>query len=80
LLPVTEEDINAMLDETAVGALLGGARGAGPADRAGLVRLAARFADCMIAHEEIIEMELNPVFVYEEDAVAVDARAVVEES
>ena len=74
LLPVTADEVSAMLDETIVGRVLAGARGREHADRAAVIDLALRVGECFLAHDEIAELELNPVFVYANGVVGVDAR------
>jgi len=78
LLPVTPDEIETLLDRTAVGRLLGGVRGAAPADRAALVELIARFSDA-VRDWPIEEIELNPVTVLAEGCWILDAVAHREE-
>lgn len=61
LLPVTDSDIDEMLDATVLGRLLGGVRGRPPADRAALVDVIARIADGVRAWPAGFELDLNPV-------------------
>lgn len=78
LLPVTPDEIEILLDRTAVGRLLGGVRGSAPADRAALVELIARFSDA-VRDWPIEEIELNPVTVLAEGCWILDAVAHREE-
>jgi acetate---CoA ligase (ADP-forming) len=75
------------LDEAAIGAeigklkgakLLAGLRGAPPADTAALARIAARIGALMRARPEIAEIDLNPVTVLHEGAMALDALIVAD--
>ncbi len=61
LLPVTREEVERMVDETRLGRLLAGTRGAEPADRAALVDLLLRLADVVAGWPGGFELDLNPV-------------------
>lgn len=77
MLPIDEHEIDRMLAQTHVGrALLGGWQPVVRALRGLVVDLAAAFMAC----DDLAELELNPVFVYDDGVaddvvVAVDARA-----
>jgi acetyl-CoA synthetase (ADP-forming) len=75
VLPVDSDDIEAMMNECAVGRLLEGLRGGPAGDGAALRQLALELADCFLSNPELGELEVNPVFVYEKGAIALDARA-----
>lgn len=66
LLPVDAEQVEAMVEETRLGRLLAGVRGAPPADRAALVRTVLAVADLVAAWPEGFELDLNPVTVLPE--------------
>ena len=67
LLPITPERAEAMLSRTRLSALLAGARGAAPADRAALVRAMVALSDFGVTHGAAIEaVDLNPVAVLPE--------------
>lgn len=74
LLPLSEEEALSMLREIKGAPLLRGFRGQRMVDEkalaAGLVKL-ARIAE---EHEDIVEIDLNPVIAYPEGMVVVDAR------
>ncbi len=74
VLPVTEDDIRAMLGELRTFALLAGARGRPQADLDAVVRAAAAVGRCLLGNEDVAEVEVNPLFVYASGAEAVDAR------
>lgn len=61
VLPVDAAEIDRMLDETRVGMLLGGVRGAAPADRQALVQCIARLAEVTRDWPAGFELDLNPV-------------------
>ena len=63
LLPVDREDVELMLDETRLGTLLAGARGAEPADRAALVEAVTAVAALAGGWAPGFELDLNPVRV-----------------
>lgn len=63
VLPVDRSDIEAMIDETRLGALLAGARGAPPADRTALVETVLKLAFLACGVAEPFELDLNPVTV-----------------
>lgn len=64
-LLVTPADVEEMLDETRLGRLLAGVRGAPPADRAALVDAVCRVAH-LVATWPPGELDLNPVTVLEQ--------------
>ena len=79
--PVTEEDAREMLSETRGSRLLEGFRDRGPADVDALVDLILTVSRVIIEHDEIEELDLNPVFVHPdgEGLTVVDARIVLKE-
>jgi acetyltransferase len=80
VLPIDADDARAAIRETTAGRVLANPRGRTPANLEGLVQVMLRLGDCIMANPEISDIELNPVFVDENDAVAVDARAFLLES
>lgn len=64
-----------MLDEIRISTLLNGYRGRPPAHRDALADVILGVAACALAHNEIDEIEANPVFAFKDRAVVVDARA-----
>jgi len=74
--PVTDVDAAEMLDQLRGRALLDGFRGTPPADRAALVDVLQRISALVELVPEIVELDLNPVIVFERGAgaIAVDAR------
>jgi acetate---CoA ligase (ADP-forming) len=77
LLPLTREDVRAMLSEIKGAKLLRGHRGAPRADRDALVDAVMALAECVRSNPEIVEIEVNPLFAYEHGCVAVDVRAML---
>jgi succinyl-CoA synthetase beta subunit len=78
LAPITADEVRQALDELRSAALLRGFRGRPAADVASLVNLVVRLADAVVG-SDIVEVELNPVLVGRQGAVAVDALMIVEE-
>jgi acyl-CoA synthetase (NDP forming) len=78
---VTERDILDELTRLRGAELLGGARGAPPADTAALAAIILKVAALMRAVTDVIEIDLNPVVVYAQGqgACALDALVVVRE-
>lgn len=74
VLPVDEEEIREMLGELRTHGLLAGARGRPAADVGAIVSAARAVAACILEHDEVAEVEVNPLFVYASGAEAVDAR------
>ena len=57
--------------------LLDGFRGKPKADIQAIVDVLMKISDLVTKHEEIFEMDLNPVFIYEKGLVCVDARIIL---
>ncbi len=77
--PLDVDTVHEMLEELGSRDLLKGVRGQAPRDIAALascVLAVARLADEM---EEVVAVDLNPVFLYERGVVAVDARVLLRE-
>jgi acetyl coenzyme A synthetase (ADP forming)-like protein len=77
VLPVSTVDINAMLQELQGYRLIKGFRNEPARDREGLVALIDTLARLFMESVEIVEFDLNPLFLYEEGACVVDARLYV---
>lgn len=74
--PLSRNDVSEMIDETRLGKLLAGYRGAPAADRAALEGAIMRLSALSVAHADAIEsIDINPVLVLGEGdgCVAVDA-------
>ena len=75
LLPVEAEEVAAMIDGLKVSRLLAGYRGRPPADRAALEAAALALSRFYLDHRSrIAEIEINPLMVRANGAVAVDVR------
>lgn len=77
LLPVSAPDIDAMIDGLKLSRLLAGYRGRPPADRAALQKAALALGRLYLDHRaRLAEIEINPLMVRRDGAVAVDVRAI----
>ena len=74
VLPVEPDEIRAALEELRTFGLLAGARGRPSADMDAVVAAAQAVARSISEHDEIAEVEVNPLFVYATGVQAVDAR------
>ena len=77
--PLTNEDIDAMIDSTLAGKLLKGYRGSTKLDIAAVKETIARLSQLSMDNPEIIEIEINPLIVYPEGrgAISLDSRAIL---
>jgi len=78
IAPVTEEEAKEMITEVKAYPLLQGYRGTPPADTGAIMRILLATSKLMMSHENIKELDLNPVMVYEKGAKTVDARIILE--
>jgi acetate---CoA ligase (ADP-forming) len=74
LAPLTDADAAELVQEGKVGRLLGGFRGAQPADASAVTDLLLRVGRLVDDIPEIAELDLNPVIAGPAGCVAVDAR------
>ena len=79
LCPLTKSEAKEMIEETKAYILLRGVRGESPSDIDSVVDIILKVSQIMSQFEEIVEMEINPLFVYEEKkgCVAVDIKMVI---
>lgn len=78
IAPITEADASEMITEVKGYPILKGYRGQPPADIDAIMRILINTSKLVMDHEEIKELDLNPVMVYEKGAKAVDARIILE--
>ena len=76
LLPFSREDALGMLREIKGASLLAGYRGKPAVDENALVEGLLTLAQIAEEHEDIMEIDLNPVFAYTDGMVVVDARII----
>ncbi|MFQ6053734.1 MAG: acetate--CoA ligase family protein, partial [Candidatus Bathyarchaeia archaeon] len=74
--PLSEEDAQRMIEETKAYALLKGIRGEPPSDVAALRETILRVGQLVWDFPQIVEMDINPVIVYEEGrgCIALDVK------
>jgi acyl-CoA synthetase (NDP forming) len=78
IVPLSRQDAAEMIKETKVYTLLKGYRGQPPVDIPYLEELLLKVSAMVKENPEIKEMDINPLFAYEKNAVAVDARIILE--
>lgn len=74
MLPIGREEALALIGAVRGSRLLGAYRGAPPKDIDAVADLLVRLGRLAVENPEIEEIDINPFFVYEHGAVAVDAR------
>jgi len=81
LSPLTRSEAREMIEETKAYTLLRGVRGEPASDIESIINVNLRVSQIMSRFGEIVEMEINPLFVYEEKkgCVAVDIRVTISE-
>lgn len=77
IVPITEYDAKEMIQEIKGFPLLDGYRGKPKADLNAIVGTLLKISDLVIKHENINEMDLNPVFIYNKGLICVDARIIL---
>jgi len=77
ILPVSSEDIDAMIQELQGYPLIRGFRNERPRDKEGLIALIDTTARFFMDSPDVVEFDLNPVFLYEKGVAVVDARIFV---
>lgn len=77
IAPIEEYDAKEMIKEIKGFPILDGYRGKPKADIDAIVDVLMKISDLVTKHEEINEMDLNPVFIYDKGLVCVDARIIL---
>ncbi len=77
IAPITEYDAKEMIHEIKGFPILDGYRGKPKADINAIVDTLLKISDLVVKHEEIHEMDLNPVFIYDKGLICVDARIIL---
>lgn len=77
IAPLTEYDAREMIQEIKGYPILTGIRGQKPADVNSLVDIILKVSKLVTEHTQIEQLDLNPIFVYEEGARIVDARIIL---
>jgi acyl-CoA synthetase (NDP forming) len=74
IIPIQQKDAEQMVHEIRGYPLLKGIRGKTGCDLDALFQLLLKVSDLMNAHPEIIELDLNPVMLYPDGVLCLDAR------
>jgi acetate---CoA ligase (ADP-forming) subunit beta len=78
IVPLEKRDVKEMIREIKGFPMLQGYRGSAPVDIENLENMILKISAFIDKHPEIKELDLNPVFAYEDGAIAVDARIILE--
>jgi acyl-CoA synthetase (NDP forming) len=78
IAPITEEEAREMIEAVKAYPLLKGYRGSLPVDIDAIVRILLATSRLVTEHQEIKELDLNPIIVYKKGAKTVDARIILE--
>ncbi|MEM2914767.1 MAG: acetate--CoA ligase family protein [Candidatus Bathyarchaeia archaeon] len=78
IAPITESEAIEMITEVKAYPLLKGYRGTPPADINAIVKILLNTSRLVMEHQEIKELDLNPIMVYESGAKTVDARIILD--
>jgi acetyl-CoA synthetase (ADP-forming) len=76
--PITEDEASEMITEVKAYPLLKGYRNTPPADLKAITQILLNTSRLVMDHQEIKELDLNPIMVYEKGAKTVDARIILE--
>ena len=79
IVPLTRRDARSMIQEIKGFPVLNGYRGQEPADIEKLEDTLLKLSEFVQQHDEIKEIDLNPIFAYKDGLTAVDARIILEE-
>ena len=78
IAPITEDEAREMISEVKAYPLLKGYRNQPPADVKIIVQILLNTSRLVMEHQEIKELDLNPIMVYKKGAKTVDARIILE--
>lgn len=79
VVPLERQDASEMIREIKGYALLKGYRNQKPADISKLEEMLLKVSGFVEQNPRIKELDINPIFAYSDDAVAVDARVILED-
>lgn len=82
LAPLSIDDAREMISETKAFSILRGVRGARPSDINAIINTLIRVSQLVVDFPEILEMDINPLFVYEEGrgCIAIDVKITLSRS
>jgi acetyl-CoA synthetase (ADP-forming) len=78
IAPITREEAQEMITEVKAYPILKGYRELPPVDTGAIVDILLATSKLVTEHEQIKELDLNPIIVYRKGAKAVDARIILE--
>ena len=78
IVPITPKDAKNMIKEIKGFEVLNGIRGGKPSDLNALTDILLKTSRVMEENQEIIELDINPIFALEKGAIAVDARIIID--
>jgi len=78
IAPISKEEAHEMIKEVKAYPLLKGYRNLPPADTDAIANILVNTSKLVIEHQEIKELDLNPIMVYRKGAKTVDARILLE--
>jgi len=76
--PIAEDEAQEMISEVKAYPLLKGYRNTPPVDIDAITKILLSTSRLVMEHQEIKELDLNPIMVYEKGAKTVDARIILE--
>lgn len=77
IVPLTRRDARSMISEIKGYPMLKGFRGSDPVNEEAIIDVLLKLSDFIDRHPEIEEMDINPLFVDGEGAIAADARIIL---
>ncbi|NIO21025.1 MAG: acetyl-CoA synthetase, partial [Candidatus Aenigmarchaeota archaeon] len=77
IAPIDRGDALQMISELKGAKLLEGVRGTPPADIEAVIHILLNVSKLMMDHDEVDQLDLNPVIVYPEGLCAVDSRIIL---
>ncbi len=77
IAPISKEDAEEMVREVKAYKILQGVRGERPSDVNAVIDVILRVSQMVTDLEEILELDINPIFVYEKGCCAVDVKVIV---
>jgi acyl-CoA synthetase (NDP forming) len=78
IAPIYEDEAREMISEVKAYPLLKGYRNTPPADIDAIIDILLKTSKLIMDHQNIKELDLNPIIVYEKGATTVDARIILE--
>ncbi|UCH63982.1 MAG: acetate--CoA ligase family protein [Fidelibacterota bacterium] len=79
LTPITEREAAAMINEIRAAPLLRGVRGEKRSDVKAITEIIQRVSQLVMEFPEIVELDINPLVVHNEGAIALDARLSIDQ-